>query len=272
METFPNQNMIKINKKDFGRNFIGIDKETWMSASRDLGAYGVQLYTYLASNKQGYKLALSYEAVKNATGMKKSTYYKYFDILKEKGYIVYEGKHTYSFYEVPRKEENSGSPSDEQKENPRGERSFSGQNSAESAFNGIEIPQNARLIPQNNTDSSQGNREININNEKISSIDNGIDREPKEFVFWTKPVNLPLLFFINNKKTKEGDETMNYFDLMEEHIQKIRKASGVTIENDISEQHRRMARQYFEARAKQAEAKEKQAEREKLKKEIILGL
>ena len=58
---------------------------------------------------------------------------------------------------------------------------------------------------------------------------------------------------------------MNYFDLMEEHIQKIRKASGVTIENDISEQHRRMARQYFEA-------KENQAEREKLKKEIIKEL
>ncbi len=65
---------------------------------------------------------------------------------------------------------------------------------------------------------------------------------------------------------------MNYFDLIEEHIQKIRKASGVTIENDITEQHRRMARQYFEARAKQAEAKEKQAEREKLKKEIIKEL
>lgn len=65
---------------------------------------------------------------------------------------------------------------------------------------------------------------------------------------------------------------MNYFDLMEEHIQKIRKASGVTIENDITEQHRRTAKRFYESRAKQAEAKAKQAEREKLKKEIINDL
>lgn len=65
---------------------------------------------------------------------------------------------------------------------------------------------------------------------------------------------------------------MNYFDLMEEHIQKIRKASGVTIENDITEQHRKMAKQFYEERAKQAEAKQKQVEREKLKKEIIKEL
>lgn len=65
---------------------------------------------------------------------------------------------------------------------------------------------------------------------------------------------------------------MNYFDLMEEHIQKIRKASGVTIENDITEQHRKMAKRFYEERARQAEAKAKQAEREKLKKEIINDL
>ena len=115
--------------------------------------------------------------------MKKSTYYKYLDILEEKGYIVYEGKHTYSFYEVPRKEENSGSPSDEQKENPRGERSFSGQNSAESAFNGTEIPQDALEIPQNNTGSPQSNREININNNSQPPLNSGIYSEPKGFVF-----------------------------------------------------------------------------------------
>lgn len=61
---------------------------------------------------------------------------------------------------------------------------------------------------------------------------------------------------------------MNYFDLMEEHIQKIRKASGVTIENDITEQHRRTAKRFYEARAKQAEAKQKQSEQEKLKKAL----
>ncbi len=65
---------------------------------------------------------------------------------------------------------------------------------------------------------------------------------------------------------------MNYFDLMEEHIQKIRKASGVTIENDITENHRRTAKQFYEVRAKQTEAKQKQAEREKLKNEIIKEL
>ncbi len=167
METFPNQNRITVFKAPLNNNFIGINKEAWMSASRDLGAIGVQLYTYLGSFSDGYTFALSYQAVNNATGIKKSSYYKYLKILEEKGYLKYVGSNLYYFNEIPEKEKNSGSPS----------------NGSANPPDELEIPQNARIIPQNNTDSLQGNREININNEKISSIDNGIDREPKEFVF-----------------------------------------------------------------------------------------
>ena len=67
METFPNQNRITVFKAPLNNNFIGINKEAWMSASRDLGAIGVQLYTYLGSFSDGYTFALSYQAVNNAT-------------------------------------------------------------------------------------------------------------------------------------------------------------------------------------------------------------
>lgn len=180
METFPNQNRITVFKAPLNNNFIGINKEAWMSASLDLGAIGVQLYTYLGSFSDGYTFALSYQAVNNATGIKKSSYYKYLKILEEKGYLKYVGSNLYYFNEIPEKEKNSGSPSNEQ------ESSFCGERSSDESANPPdepEIPQNARLIPQNNTDSSQGNREININNEEMSPIDNGIDSEPKGFVF-----------------------------------------------------------------------------------------
>jgi len=46
----------------------------WQSAARDLGAHSLMLYLYLASNADGFNLALSPAAIKNAIGMPTTTY------------------------------------------------------------------------------------------------------------------------------------------------------------------------------------------------------
>ena len=100
-ETFPNQRMVKVHRERATSNFLGIKNENWQAASRDLGAHGLQLYLYLASNADNYTLALSPAAVRQAIGLKRSTYHDKFHELEEKGYLVNTHGNTYEFYEVP---------------------------------------------------------------------------------------------------------------------------------------------------------------------------
>ena len=100
-ETFPNQRMVKVHRERAAANFLGIKNENWQAASRDLGAHGLQLYLYLASNADNYTLALSPAAVRQAIGLKRSTYHDKFHELEEKGYLVNTHGNTFEFYEVP---------------------------------------------------------------------------------------------------------------------------------------------------------------------------
>lgn len=100
-ETFPNQRMVKVHRERATANFLGIKNENWQAASRDLGAHGLQLYLYLASNADNYTLALSPAAVRQAIGLKRSTYHDKFHELEDKGYLVNSHGNTYEFYEVP---------------------------------------------------------------------------------------------------------------------------------------------------------------------------
>lgn len=100
-ETFPNQRMVKVHRERATANFLGIKNENWQAASRDLGAHGLQLYLYLASNADNYTLALSPAAVRQAIGLKRSTYHDKFHELEDKGYLVNTHGNTYEFYEVP---------------------------------------------------------------------------------------------------------------------------------------------------------------------------
>ena len=100
-ETFPNQRMVKVHRERATANFLGIKNENWQAASRDLGAHGLQLYLYLASNADNYTLALSPVAVRQAIGLKRSTYHDKFHELEEKGYLVNTHGNTFEFYEVP---------------------------------------------------------------------------------------------------------------------------------------------------------------------------
>ncbi|MDD7292235.1 MAG: hypothetical protein PUG83_01780 [Clostridiaceae bacterium] len=60
------------------------------------------LYMYLASNADGYNLALSPVAVRQAIGMARSTYHDQFHKLVDKGYLVPSTGNTFEFYEAPK--------------------------------------------------------------------------------------------------------------------------------------------------------------------------
>lgn len=59
------------------------------------------LYMYLAANADGFNLALSPAAVRQATGMPRSTYQDQFIKLIDKGYLVQGSGNVYNFFEKP---------------------------------------------------------------------------------------------------------------------------------------------------------------------------
>ena len=59
------------------------------------------LYLYLAANADGFNLALSPAAVRQATGMPRSTYQDQFVKLVDKGYLVQANGNGYNFFEKP---------------------------------------------------------------------------------------------------------------------------------------------------------------------------
>lgn len=99
--TYPNQRNIKINRERATVDFLGIKNENWQAASRDLGATALRLYLYLASNANGYTIALSPAAVRRDIGMARSTYHDQFHILVDKGYLVPAAGNTFEFFERP---------------------------------------------------------------------------------------------------------------------------------------------------------------------------
>ena len=102
--TVPNQRTICVHREKASADFLGIKNRNWMAASRDLGAHALMLYLYLASNANGYTLALSPAAIRQAIAMPSSTYRDQFLKLVDKGYLVQRGEgNTYDFYEVPQR-------------------------------------------------------------------------------------------------------------------------------------------------------------------------
>lgn len=99
--TYPNQRVISIHREAAKSNFLGIKNENWQAAARDLGAHALMLYLYLAANADGYNLALSPAAIRQAIAMPRSTYQDQFVKLIDRGYIVQESGNVYNFYETP---------------------------------------------------------------------------------------------------------------------------------------------------------------------------
>lgn len=99
--TYPNQRVVNIHREAAKSDFLGIKNENWQAAARDLGAHALMLYMYLAANADGYNLALSPAAIRQATGMPRSTYQDQFIKLIDKGYLVQGSGNVYNFYETP---------------------------------------------------------------------------------------------------------------------------------------------------------------------------
>ncbi len=113
MATVPNQKIIKIHRDmpaEKEGNFLLIKKSNWFAANKDLEPYGLQIYLYLAGNKDGFNLELSQEAAEREAGIKKTSFHKYVKRLIEKGYLVQrkEGSNIYDFYEMPQEKKIEG--------------------------------------------------------------------------------------------------------------------------------------------------------------------
>lgn len=118
MYSFPNQRMIHIHREKLNGMFLGIQKENFINAYKDLNATALALYLYLASNKEGYQFAFSPAAVEKELGMPSSTCKDQVKKLIDKGYLVLrkEGSNIYDFYETPKKSSEIGSFEQEEKE------------------------------------------------------------------------------------------------------------------------------------------------------------
>lgn len=99
----PNQRVIIINRaKTAGkRNFTQIDKDISMEAFKKLNYHEFKLWYYLCGNMDGYKIELSFIAVENQTGIKRSSYYEAFNSLQVKGYLKLIQGNLYNFFELP---------------------------------------------------------------------------------------------------------------------------------------------------------------------------
>ena len=82
MPTVPNQRRVIIHREKCERDFLQIKKENWFAANKDLEPYGLQVYLYLAGNRDGFNLELSQEAAEREAGIKKTSFHKYVNLMQ----------------------------------------------------------------------------------------------------------------------------------------------------------------------------------------------
>ena len=110
MVTVANQNIVEVKKETCDKNHIYamINIEAMQLAMKDLTPAQFQVWLYYAKNQAGYTFAVSPAAALNEFGIKKDTFQKANQVLREKGYLVNDatkGKNYYIFYERPEEEE-----------------------------------------------------------------------------------------------------------------------------------------------------------------------
>lgn len=98
MITYPNQRVVCIQKDKCRSNFLQIDIDDWQEASKVLSPTAFKIYLYLASNADGYKLALSPKAIDLALNIKKTAYYSAISQLIETGYLEESHGNTLIFH------------------------------------------------------------------------------------------------------------------------------------------------------------------------------
>ena len=137
--TVPNQRLVAIHRERAASDFLGIKNSNWQAAARDL-----LLYLYFASNANGFVLALSPAAIRQAVGMPQSTFRDQFVKLIDRGYLVQRGdSNTYDFYETPQRVTHT---------------------SQNNTPDGFDFTVDAQIVAQAANDETAQNIEININN------------------------------------------------------------------------------------------------------------
>lgn len=101
MTTYANQKVIHIEKAECTKDFLQVSNNDWMEAARTLNGNAFKIYLYLASNKDGYNLALSPKAIENALDVPKKSYSRAIEELEENGYITYKKGNVYVFTTHP---------------------------------------------------------------------------------------------------------------------------------------------------------------------------
>lgn len=101
MKTYPNQKVITINKAKADREntYATINKECLMKAITELTHNELKIYLYLASNQNGFQLALSSADIADKTNASKRKIQESINSLIEKGYLVETGSNSYDFIE-----------------------------------------------------------------------------------------------------------------------------------------------------------------------------
>lgn len=105
MITYPNQRVVTIFKEDYtnieykkqSKSFLQVDNDDWQDAAARLTHGGLKLYLYLASNKDGYSVALSPADIERKIGLSDSTYRRAFKELITEGYIEQKQGNVYWF-------------------------------------------------------------------------------------------------------------------------------------------------------------------------------
>jgi len=115
----PNQRIITINKPKYKDNFLMISITEWQDLIKNLRYVNgdtilkepkdkglkpssIALYLYLASNADGFRLELSPQAFKNATGFSYSSYDRAYHELSALGYINEDNKGCLTFAPSPK--------------------------------------------------------------------------------------------------------------------------------------------------------------------------
>lgn len=106
MNTVPNQEVATINKAQCDKQniYAMINIEAISMAMKDLTPAQFEVWLYFAKNQAGYTFAVSPAAALQEFGIKKDTFQKAKQILKEKGYLVPDtekGSNYWIFREIP---------------------------------------------------------------------------------------------------------------------------------------------------------------------------
>ena len=106
MITVANQNIVEVKKEPCDKNHIYamINIEASQMAMKDLTPVQFQVWYYFAKNQAGYTFAVSPAAALQEFGIKKDSFQKAVQVLKDKGYLVAnpaKGKNYWVFHEIP---------------------------------------------------------------------------------------------------------------------------------------------------------------------------